>query len=188
MKIKAIANTHFQKQLKANCTVIGKNNNPEQCNVYKLEFGKDDRYFSNLRKTSDWENSEFLDYAIFQLPRKEVFNSDTYTLENKKGECLGFCEFTTIEGGIIEVIETCPKYKKEYKYIGETLLTFLVKQATEKSLKTISLTSKERTKHFYKKQGFTETMGNEMCLYEKDYKKTIQNNEKHTGTNINFTT
>ena len=47
MKINAITATPFQKQLKANCTVSRKDNNPEQCSIYKLEFKKDKNYFSN---------------------------------------------------------------------------------------------------------------------------------------------
>ena len=195
MKIEVINNNlNFQKQLRAECAVLGADNKSKSCNIYKLEPEKDQRYFSGLSKTSEWKNSRFMDYAIFHLPRKEENISNTYVLENKRGECLGFCEITKAEDDYVEVIETCPKYRSEgdrnkeseYKYIGETLLAFLAKQAKTDSVKKISLTSAEESKEFYRKAGFQIKAGQAMRLYDKNFDSLIENNEKHTGSKINL--
>lgn len=195
MKIYSLDNAQFKKRLKAKCKVLNNNNEQEQCRIYRLEPGTDDSYFKNLRKKPEWESAAFLDYAIFQLPRKEVFRSDAFVIENEKEECIGFCELSVADNGYIEVIETCPKYRNKeenkesrYKYIGETMLAFLAKQAKETSIENILLTSKESTIDYYKKLGFKKIGTRTMRLYKSNYDSLIENNEKNTESKIDFYT
>ena len=115
-------------------------------------------------------------------------------MENPKGNCLGYIivetDFDVPERKDVVYLETCPKYnssnpKRTIKYIGETLLAFVVKIAQKNNKKFISIPIWSKTaENFYKENcGFEEK---EACLYlyRELFDSFLSKNKKHTKSSI----
>lgn len=191
-----ISKVSFNKSLVANCSVIKKDNTPISCSVYNLTQKDDSNYFDNIPNKHDWFGSKYLCYLkedLKNLDSKQ--NRNIYSLESLNGDCLGFSEIEYGTNSVNEVLflETVPtqnfssREKSSFKYIGETLLSFLVKKSKEQKAKRVELQATVASINFYKNKCFFRTPKKEtdpLYLLKRDFSKLINQNEKHTQSSI----
>lgn len=184
----------FQKTLVKNCTIPDKKNNLHQCSIYKLDLPEDSDYFYKPRKDGKWIGNRFLD-EIEESVQFTIEGENNYVIENTKGDCLGYVTTSDdTENKIKEVLylETCPRYastnpKRGLKYIGETLLSYVVELADKNGFDCVSIPiiSRKAEKFYIKKCGFKEEPDDAsgVILYKKDYSQLIEQNKNHTEAN-----
>ena len=137
MNINRINNNNiaFQKQLRAKCHIL-KNNRKDYGRIYELEESKPDdvKYFLRLLNDKSWnQGNSFLSSMNCTMKLKaegKKKDEKIFVLENLKKECLGYCQITDNSYEFnLDFLETKPTYqgkgKKEYKYVGETIIAFL---------------------------------------------------------------
>lgn len=196
---------NFQKILRANCKVI-KNGLPSKCKIYQLENPQDKDYFDKLSEKECWDGAVFLDRQSENI--KDINHEfNIFVMEDEKSECLGYitCADFAVKS-VVDFLETAPKLKHEaasysdesFRYIGETLLSFVAKRAKWKLKSKIELDSTEGSKNFYtKKCGFKHMPANDyyespygslycMVLPYAKFDSLIKQNEEHTQGTINF--
>lgn len=138
MKINnSIFNQSFQKRLVANANIL-KNNQPYPVEIYEVNKKEDEDYFEKLSQNDNWRSANLLKYVQEQFSKTarlrftHGLKLKFYTVEDKKQNCLGIVQVDNSKLNSQEIlyIEAQPanKKSKEYKYIGETMLSFLVKQ------------------------------------------------------------
>lgn len=189
----------FKKSLVATCKVKSNSSNNSECKIYQLDPKKDTDYFLKLDKHPDWQDASLTMYISQELNEVAVGNKksnlDFYSMENKKGECIGYCELVrTDKNFFVEVLETIPKHSKnneerKVKYIGETFLSFLANLAKKNDVSKLSLTSSEMAYDFYIDKCFFKDFNKEdrlVTLDKQDYDKLISQNEEHCGGVISF--
>lgn len=169
MKINLLTSTiSFQKRFLTTATVLKRGRNYE-CNIYELDPTEDKDYFTKVERDNKWNNSLYLEHIIKDFP-KDYPTKTTYSIENKKGECLGFVNVENDEEENclgIDLIETCPKHtskskKREFKKIGTALINFLVNFAKENKFKAVTIPAvAKKARGFYQKYGF--------CMVYEDY-------------------
>lgn len=193
MKIQSQNNINFQKNLRANCCIIN-NGKPEQCRIYQLDaHDKDDlRYFDRLAKNKDWTYSQLVECVDFY---DEHPQGDCFVLETSRGKCLGFCEVDRKDKKEDELflIETMPTAAREYpdrkrRYIGETLISFLLKNARRNNKEAVRITGAvaDAWDFYGKKCGFDRCAVHEFVKRTSDADKLFEINKGHTGTEIEF--
>ncbi len=196
MKILSSLNlVSFKKTLVANCSVIKKDNTKVPCSIYDLNQHDDSDYFEKIPNKNDWNGARYLCYLKEDLaelddkPDRKIF-----ALEDNNGECLGYSEVLYDEN-INEVLflETVPtqnfssREKSSFKYIGETLLSFIVKQSKEQKVKSVELQATVASTNFYKDKCFFKLPIKEtdpLYLISRDFSKLIKQNEEHTKSSI----
>ncbi len=159
-------NLSFQKKLMAKANVI-KNNEPCPVSIYKLDRKQDKDYIKNLRENdSDWSYAYYLtdmEEQFEQAKYARLINGENlkfYTLEDENQKCLGLVEVDNGSIGKQNIVyfERFPanKEKKEFKYIGETLLAFLTKQQKTANIprKIIIKDAMDDAQPFYTKSNF----------------------------------
>ena len=119
-----------------------------------------------------------------------------YSIENSKGECLGFTEVSKHKYDMeINILETAPNLANNtknshspVKYVGETLLSFVINKAFQGLNHEINLYPGKSSVGFYA----------DKCLMDYDDKKKLctlpfirygvilQQNADHTGSYIDF--
>lgn len=185
----------FQKKLVANCTVI-KDNSAYPCSIYSLSAEEDKNYFKNLEYEKDWIDGDYLSHADYLISKK-AGQREFYTIEDKDENCLGFCCTDLIDKNAnrVEVIETVNRAisgnsKSRYKYIGETLLSFLCKltdKDTKKQELQIDSPMSTALDFYVKKCGFkfikTE-YETRLALQKEDFSTLTKQNENHTKGKI----
>ncbi len=187
MRIQPIS---FKKTLIKNCTIPDKKNHPTPCGIYKLDLPEDRYYFTKLLKDKKWDGNKYLD-DIDDSIRIDGEYENNYVLESENGECLGFI-CTTDEPKFnakeVDYLETCPYYAKQnperdLKYIGETLLAFVVELAKKGDFNSVIIPfpAKRAVKFYMDKCGFIQGAdGVAKIMCKKDYHKLIEQNKKHT--------
>jgi hypothetical protein len=186
------SNISFKKRLAANCAVLNNNAQSEPCSIYRILPDEDEDYFKKLQNDENWQNSDFLEFAISELPMlKHDKRYKMYSIENRNGNCLGFAEIQDGKDFIqIENLETAPKFahnkKSKYKYIGETLVTFSTKLAQLLNKSILKVNPADEAIGFYsQKCGMEYDDDRVICeLPKKQYNDLILQNEKHTGCSL----
>ena len=190
---------NFNKRLEAKASVI-RDGKPLPCNIYSLDYDEDKLYFKNLSDDNNWEMGYFPEVADidFTTPYTPY---EFFAIEDNDANCLGYAEvlkknffFTKPEKKLeICLLETCPDFSKnnkfrKTKYIGETLLSFIVKKAKENNISKICVpTFAERAYLFYTKNCNFEDMAlspDRLVLQKSNYDSLLQQNEQHTGHHI----
>ncbi len=189
MKLNTIQDLNFQKKLVAS---VRKPNCAQNYNIYKLD--KDDKfYFYDIRPY--WQDSLlFLDFIDAFDERYGAY--DFYVLENDKKECLACAQTLDSSEGETELIciESQPDvaYKnkdRKVKYIGETMIAFLLKMSDKNNKKEFIVPHMLSTAapfyiencgfKMYDKSGFMASHKT-----NEEYQKLISQNEAHTGAKI----
>ena len=208
MKLQNISNSmHFQKTLKADCKVLNSSTKePVNCKIWELDKEEDKDYFKNLEKDQNWQDAIFLKNQVEDFD-KWLSETDRhyYTIEDENEKCLGYT-LTENEDDECKIIflETATSFKndipkergKRYKYIGETLLSFVAKKTQEAGGKEISLRSMPTAISFYEEKcGFKRKRlilevpslpHFEMVLDKSKFDSLINQNETHTTSKINI--
>ena len=167
MKINFLqSNINFGKTLIANCMLPRKSAKPLPCKIYEIKTTDDKDYFLKLSKKDMWRDGDYV-HEMDDEFNSEVTGQRTFVMENQKDKCLGYVivetDFDTPDKSDIVYLETCPKYKssnpkRTIKYIGETLLAFVVKIAQKDNMKSVCIPVWTTTaENFYKENcGFQE--------------------------------
>lgn len=180
-------NLSFQKKLMANANVI-KDNEPCPVSIYKLDKKDDKNYLKNLsEKDKNWQYSFYLDKIqkefehSLRLRLKNGSKLEFYTLEDKDQNCLGLVEVDNgkKEKQNVAYLERFPAdyQKHRYKYIGETLLSFLAKQqkAAKAPRKIVVDNAMIEAQEFYLKSHFKYMYDG--CTYNQMYLPTFDCDE-----------
>lgn len=197
MKINSINNILFQKKLVAKCKFI-QDNLQKDANIYELESGVDDNYLRfNLSKTKWSENAFYagsivIDYLDFKSSKSTKF----YVMEDEKENLIAYCEFANrydnCELDIIEALPEASIYNSERKtkYIGETMIAFLVNlcKKLSKDFKVVDIAERKQTKDFYYKNCQMKQIAPKEAILEKEkFNEFLEQNTRHTGTEIGLT-
>lgn len=185
----------FKKTLVANCSVIKKDNTKVPCLIYGLNQQDDSDYFEKIPNKTDWNSARYLCYLEDDLAElDEKPDRKIYVLESENGECLGYSEVLYDDKtNEILFLETVPtqnfsnREKSSFKYIGETLLSFIVKQSKQQKARSVELQATVASTNFYKNKCFFKSPKKELdplYLKKKDFSKLISQNEKHTKSTI----
>ena len=197
MKINNINNFSFQKRLIANCAVL-KEEQPKSCKIYKME-AQDQDYFKNLFNEESWQNAYYLENIDAMMKYRTLGGRQIYSMEDGNDKCIAFCEVDheCIDSDILEFIEVAPKIassngERKTKYVGETLMSFLMKYALQNGKQMLAVDSpSERAEDFYLKTcGMSERTilkRRDFIIKEKEINKLLAKNESHTGSNIEIT-
>ena len=182
----------FEKKLVANCAIKNKKQT-EPCKIFRLDRKEDRRYFVDLSKNKDWIHFHYIHVADSGF-RHDFLPNEFYVLETQDEKCLGYCEVATDEDKSDELflIETIPSESsknptRERKYIGETMLAFLVKRALDKGKKYFFIDCPSASAYsFYKdKCGFRlNKKEDKLALTPALSRRLINKNEKHTNSTI----
>lgn len=135
----------FKKQLVANANVI-KGKEPVVCKIYSLSKKEDKTYFADLKHSQDWAGYKLLIGVAYDLKNQPV-SSRIYSLEDENEKCLGYVETReNNDDKEIIFIETCPSEKhqnkeRKYKFIGETLMSFVAGLAKKEHAENIVVPS-----------------------------------------------
>lgn len=191
-----VAPISFQKTLVKNCVIPDKRNYSSDCAIYKLDLPEDVDYFSKAQRDKKWNNNRFLD-EIEESLQFAIKEENNYVIENDKGDCLGYISTSDDnENKIKEVLflETCPHYasanpKRGLKYIGETLLSYVVDVADKNGFECVSvpIVSSKAEDFYTKKCGFEQDLedaSGEVLLPKKDFHKLIKQNQEHTEVGV----
>ena len=196
---------NFQKTLKANCKVINCNTQkPANCKIWELDKAEDGDYFEKLEEDENWQNSIFLicQVADFKIPF--IPSEHYYVIEDENERCLGYaltedkadeCKLMYIEVVTSFKNDFLGGREKEYKYIGETLLSFITKKAQKQGAEKIKLNSIPTAVDFYQSNCGFEVTGisskypfieTEMVLNGSKFNELIKHNEQHTTGKIDM--
>lgn len=193
MKINFNKNIPFEKKLRASCSVL-KNGSNIPCKIYQLEpENEEDRtYFEKEKNKNLWQDS------VFWGEIKDIFdtvylNEDIFVLEDNEGNCLNITNTANL-GKTTELvmIETAPSVKKAgYKYIGETMLSFVLGLIKKGSSNIFSVPIyRAEAKEFYVDKCGLKDEKSPYGLYmdKSDFDKLIIQNQNHTQNTINYLT
>ncbi len=180
---------NFKKRLMAECFVL-RDKKPMPCTISLLEDKSEDReYLSKVKRSSDWKNSFYLQWASNLLGHEDY---KIYVLEDKQDNCMAFLETSDRYEGFtnIYLFESMPSRKsKKIKYLGETMINFLAQITNETNKKLTVQHSADRAKKFYKKCKFKDTHSNSIfnfVFHKQKLEKLKKQNRKHTGSPIEF--
>ncbi len=191
MKIDSLKfNIFFQKKFVSNALVV-KEKTPYKCSIFEINYKDDYDYFDKLALDDKWKNSHFLDEQRedFEL---DITDEQIFVMENNQNDCLGFiCVSNAGDNKTKEVsiLETCPEYsyrnkRSKYRYIGESLLAFVVKLTKEQKMKILAIPIASKKAHgFYEKCGFQKGQKgafNDFYLKKKNFNSFIEQNNQHT--------
>ena len=201
MKINSVNNfISFGKQLVATGDYL-KEDKVCPCFFYKL--CKDDKLqIEGSIAKDEWQGIELVDSLVYNM--NEFSKDEFYSIEDSDGMLLGATEIydEKIEGinsKNIHIIETCPKcsskniHRKE-KYIGESLLAFIVKLAKKENKEMVYISVAEATAlsfytdkcFFTQRQEVQKLEDSPVFLMDSDFDKLIDRNEEHTKNQIKF--
>ena len=191
-------NINFGKKLQAKATVLGRSGSPVPCKIFEIEPQKDKNYFAKVSRTADWDNGEFVDFLDEDLRyATKDMSLSLYSLETEDGQCIGIAEVSDNgkEKYQLDILETAPVYTNdgrhqtpEYRYIGETMLSFLTKLAIKNGKKAIRTEPADTAYEFYTDKCFFKKTKNDdpehVRLKKEAFKKLLTQNSKHTKTEI----
>ena len=197
MKINSIKNFAFQKRLVANCK-IGCNETRQKAKIYEIEYPQDRQYWYDLIQDENWKNNFYLTHICGDFEEfSDIQGEHFYAMEDKEGKCICISEFDEYneKQNSLDFIETAPalstytKNPNRIKYIGETMLAFLVKKTKEQGKKRFFIplvANRERTLDFYYTQCGFNRQGTAGSLAKKNYDRFIRSNEEHTNSSISL--
>jgi len=159
--------------------------------IYQLNKDDDAHYFDDM--ISDWPCPMLVQDARWEFFERRKAD-EFYVLENSNKEILAFAKISNHKKDCVELdlIETKPwlafrHSNRKSKYIGETMLSFLLKRTQMEKNKffkaphCISI-----AQGFYEKCGFEhdEVEARKMFKTRETFDELIEQNEKHTGSKI----
>lgn len=193
-------NLSFGKTLTASCGIKTNAGNIKQCNIYELDKNDDKDYFLKLKGNPAWENSQYVDIVNSLMFSPHIsLDIKSYAMEDSDGACLGYIR--TIADGRkkekkrITYLETCPQYsaenkKRELKYIGQSLMAFIVGLAKKEDKDRVCIPSvtKSATKFYEKKCCFKKdnVTIDGLILKNKNYDKFLKKHKRNTHTDITY--
>ena len=188
----------FQKKLLATTTLndCGKK---IPCQIYKLNSPQDTLYLNQQMNSENWLGYHYLDTFYSNFAEDKFYKSpyiNFYTLENEKGDLLGYLEEMKNENiRKVLYLETVPTMAKgtknrRVKGIGETMMAFLASLSlnSEKVEDVwISYPSND-SELFYKKLGFERPSLKSRSLHLplENVIPLIWKNEERNGSEIKF--
>lgn len=189
----SINNLSFQKRLIANCKIVDKGKSVP-CQIYELSKRDDVDYFQSLLKDRSWKGQGFVEYINDIFSHSCCNDAKYYAIENAKNKKLGFCQIYQEPNQYdeLEIIEVMPKAahdnsSRTAKYIGETLITFLVEKAKKEGKKSFVVpVSIPDARDFYKNCGFERYGDCSFLMKAKNFDNLINKNIEHTGSAIDF--
>ena len=130
MRINNNINLNFQKRLVARAAVEHQGKK-EDVKIFLMDETKDKKELIKKLSTKDWEKGNYTPNVVAEFRKN---GNSTYVMENKKGEYIGICQTDENIYPMVNYIETVPKgssfkNEREYRFVGETFLTFLAKKA-----------------------------------------------------------
>jgi len=185
---------YFQKRHIANC-IIGEVCNSRKAKIFQLEYPQDIAYYSRYANSHEWEGSYYIDRMpeIFSENKQDV---DHFVMEDSLGQMLCYSSIRHRKNtDELEYIETMPKMScynmatRKVKYIGETMLSFLVGLSKKKNVvfSVPRVAPRAKTKDFYYKLcKFSKGKDNSAYLEKNKYDKFMHQNEEHTGGKIEY--
>lgn len=209
-------NIYFQKQLLAKCSIPRTDGTKEECTISILDKKdeKDKHYFANARKNHLWDFGQYISIVDTYLSdasadtegELDLKSTDFYTIENSSKECIGYCvsyytnkeDSTDDKSSIhVEYLEKIPdlsldryeNYDYNYKYIGQTMLSFIAKLAKKMNADNINLFMAKATPRFYLNKCYFRRAYpsmNSAYLPAVDYDKLIERNEKNCSSTIDL--
>lgn len=188
-----INNLSFQKRLIANCKIVDKGKSVP-CQIFELNKRDDADYFKSLLKERGWKGQGFVEYIDDIFSHSGCGDAKFYAIENAKNKKLGFCQIYQEPNQYdeLEIIEVMPKAahdnsSRNIKYIGETLMTFLVEKAKREGKKSFVIPVPiPDARDFYKNCGFAECGDRAFLMKANNFDNLINKNIEHTGSTINF--
>ncbi len=195
MKISQTNNSlSFCKTLVGTCKLPRTQSFPMSCKIFKLDPKEDKGYFSKLFNKNAWQDGTYI-WSMETEFTQSYDGDETFVMENRFGKCLGYINISSCYAPKtqreIVFLETCPEYqstqeKRPVKYIGETLLAFVVKRAQESGVNCVCIPHWAKTaKDFYKNNcGFNEA-NKVLYIVDRQFDGFIEKNKKHSMLNIN---
>lgn len=191
MKISNFKPINFQKRLVANCQ-IGASGNNVPTKIYLLDKRDDFGVLDKAKDKEIWQNG----YYISNVSNNfcvDLKHANHYVMETDDGDVICMCKAKEKGKKVnLEYIETAPKmssynHTRKLKYIGETMLAFLVKEAKEnkKIVDVPTVAMRPKTLDFYFNQcGFKKDGKLSATMPREEANTFIKKNEKHTGSPI----
>ena len=184
-------NPNFQKKLVAQGSVL-KSGKPEEVFFYLLDKVDDEKDLIKASKKELWKDDYYLKNSLIKFWHFLQEELDIFTMENKKGDiiCYGVIDNDRKKEARVKFIETAPSLssynrgKREFKYVGETMLSYLALQSGKKDFVINHVADRVPTQNFYKKCGFKPYKTHDAIMSSAQVKKFIKNNEVHTGQKI----
>lgn len=192
----------FQKTLKATCKVKGVNDKVRDAKIYRLDDIQNDlNEFIRANDSANWQGNMYLEemYLIFKnLYHEEYDVFDFYVMENEKKEPICFAMTDKMHKGsdCLEYIEVAPRFSKDnknnrkMKYVGETMMSFLINVAKKRGLdfRITDIAPRQEAVDFYDKQlGFeVDELESSGFMPKENFDDLILKNQKHTGHKIMF--
>ena len=192
MQINSTNNISFQKKLVAHCSVLHKGK-PEHCKIFELDKIVDWDYFKNLLTNRDWRGQAFVEMIDESFNYGRLSNQKYYAIETQKGKKIDFSQIDEFYPDMDElvIIETMPcatheNPDRKRKYIGETMLAFLVEKArlNGKTGFRVQTPIPDAYDFYTKKCGFARHAENGLVMEEVEYDTFIKMNGKHTGQKV----
>lgn len=198
--MKIFPNISFGKQLMATCQVKTRNGEVKPCKIYEINKKDDIDYFCKLKDSREWADGEYLEITN-QMMLSPLLNNGlrTYCLESDEDGCIGFVstqDFDFIpDKTYVEFLETVPEHtslnkKRGIKYIGQTLMAFVVGLAAKEDKKRVCVsTTAPKSKKFYTKGcGFRQDYRGQdgLILNAQSYNKLLDKHRTNTGKEIEF--
>lgn len=186
---------NFQKRLVAKCTV-GEKENSKPVKIYELNKDTDAIWLHRAYFNTDWQGNYYLNDIIDEFEETSRDNGDKYyIMEDEKGRALSCAVLDTKRNKqfALDYIETAPRLSQENpisrktKFIGETMLAFMVKIAknNKKDFKVKCVAPRPETEKFYFEQcGFRPIQRQSAILDFEKFPDLIEQNERHTGSTI----
>ena len=157
MKIQNSNKLSFQKELRANCAIL-KDKKSYPCEIYQLSPIDDVDYFI-MHKRDGWEDALF--WKLLKDNFKILYNNEKLFALEDNNRCLGLINISEAENTKdVIVIETQPQSKdKGYKYVGETLISFVVGLAKKDKTQQVTIpVSLNSAKDYYSNLVKTQTV------------------------------
>ena len=198
MKINFNNQASFQKKLVATSR-IGEGATRQKVRIYELDSFEDRADLDKLYATSTWDKSYYVEEINEEFAKKFTTSiaqdSHFYLMENTKKEpiCVSVLNKAHKKKNQLDYLETAYAYSsygdgtRRVRYIGETMLAFLVKMTKkeDKNFEVPDVAQREKTKNFYFKQcGFEKISDRVAYLKRKKFKGFIASNRSHTGSKI----
>ncbi len=192
---------NFGKRLLAKTAVLGRTGVPVPCNIFKIDADTDKDYFEKVSASEDWKNGEYVDILDEDISyyASDDENISMYAMETENGKCIGIAELSEgkDEKYNLNILETTPvstndrRHKNPpYRYIGETMLSFLTNLAIKNGKKSIRTEPADSAADFYTQKCYFKKPKDDdiyhVALKKKSFNKLISQNAEHTKTKMQF--
>lgn len=198
MKINSNNYINFQKKLVAT-SKVGDVGARQKVNIYELDKFSDRVDLDRLYMTSAWDKSYYVEEINDEFAKKFFTplgqDSHFYIMENSQKEpiCVSVLNKANRKKNQLDYLETAHSYStygdgtRRVRYIGETMLAFLVKMTKkeDKNFEVPDVAQREKTKAFYFDHcGFKQIGDRVAYLKKKNFKNFLSLNKSHTGSKI----